>query len=257
MIFGTSYFRGEMNADHDVSRLKRKAEWVTWQIDGSDLGVMGTDESGLVRVWLDGTGQVEQVEIGGSWWRDLGPERLSTAILDAINEAVGARLAAWSARLTEREEGEPPADWQPPADRLLTETTPARWSCEQVDESDRADQMARVLGLLSDAMSELDDYRQRLEEQAQRQVIGRSGSDRVTVAMVAGQVSRLEVSPRWLREQPGGPSVADEVRDACQDAYQRGAEQRALTLASSPAISQLRHLAAEPTTLLRHLGLHH
>ncbi|MGI5147531.1 hypothetical protein ACQEVC_14335 [Plantactinospora sp. CA-294935] len=247
-----------MSAERNIRRLGREAERVSWQVDGSDITGTGVDESGLVRVWLDGTGRLRQIEIRQNWWRDLGPELLPAAILEALDRAVGDRLAAWSARVVEREGSDPPADWQPPAYRRSDNNSLDRWGSEQVaDGGDRASEVAQVLDLLRDAMSELDGYRQRVDDQARQQVLGSSGGGRVTVGLTAGRVTQLEISLRWLREQPTGQSVAEEVRAACHDGYQRASQQAAAVSASSPAISQVRDLAAHPMTLLRRLGLGH
>ncbi|GIG89599.1 YbaB/EbfC family nucleoid-associated protein [Plantactinospora endophytica] len=247
-----------MSAEQNIHRLGREVERVSWQLDGSDITGTGADESGLVRVWLDGSGQLGRVEIGRNWWRDLGPELLSASILEALDRAIGDRLAAWSVRVAEREAGEPPADWQPPAHRRSDSDSPERRGHEQVaGGGDRAGEVAQVLDLLRDAMSELDGYRQQVDDQARQQVLGSSGGGRVTVALTGGQVTQLEISLRWLREQPTGQSVAEEVRAACQDGYQRHSQQAAALSASSPAIAQVRDLAAHPMTLLRRLGLGH
>ncbi|MDG4789886.1 YbaB/EbfC family nucleoid-associated protein [Micromonospora sp. WMMD1102] len=245
-----------MSAERRIHHLGREIELVSWQLDGSNITGSGADESGLVQVSLDGTGQVREVKIGRDWWRDLGPERLQAAIVEALDRAVGDRLAAWSVQVAEREADEPPAGWQPPVRQRSEGDSPDRRDPDQpAGGDDRDSEVARVVDLLRDAMSELDGYRERVDDQAGRQVLGSGEGGRVTVAMTAGRVTQLEISQRWLREQPTGQSVAEEVEAACQDAYQRASQQAASLSAASPAISQVRELAAHPMALLRRLGL--
>lgn len=244
-----------MNGERELGGLQRTAEWTAWRLDDSGVLGVGTDGSGIVTVRLGDAGQVRQVEVGRGWWRDVGPEGLSAAILDAMSRAANDRLVTWSERVAEREASQPPVDWLPSERQPVAGGSQRSGIGDVAEESDRAEELMRMLDMLRAAMSELDSYRQRADDQARQPVEGRGEGGRVTVSMTAGQVTGLEISRRWLHEQPAGRVIADEIETACRDAYRQMELRSAATLATSPAVTEVRDLVASPTALLRRLGL--
>jgi DNA-binding protein YbaB len=243
-----------MAIEHGLIRLQEAAERVAWQVDQSGVTGAGTDESGTVRVRLDDAGRVQQVDIGRTWWRGVGPNRLAEAILRAAEQAATDRMQAWSDRVAAREGCEPPVDWQSPMNRQQTFASDRDRGVPTAEGEGRVEELLRTYEITKAAMSEMDDYRHFLETRARLQVIGRSGGDRVTIAMAGGQLAEVEVSQRWLREQPSGQTVGSEVQAACQDAYNRAAQEESASLAGLPALAALRDVVADPGALLRRMG---
>ncbi|HEX5596240.1 MAG TPA: hypothetical protein VFX61_09530 [Micromonosporaceae bacterium] len=199
---------------------------------------------------VDDAARVQQAEVSHDWWREIGPDRIAEALQLALNRATDNRLTNWSNRVAEREHGEVPTGWRPKVDGRVAEK-PGR----DVGQGNRYGEVARMLELLGGVRSEIDGLRQRLDAQAAQQVIGRSAGSHVTVAMTGGQVTAVQISRRWLNEQPSGQAIAEEFRLACHNAYRQAALQSAAALAAAPSLATLRDLASDPATLLRRLGL--
>ncbi|MEO3927441.1 hypothetical protein ABGB07_26745 [Micromonosporaceae bacterium B7E4] len=245
-----------MDIERGLVQLQEAAERLAWQMDHSGVTGAGADESGTVRVLLDDVGHVQQVDIGHLWWRDVGPDRLSEAILDAANHAAVDRMKAWADRVAERGGGQPPADWRSPKSRHRdNDGSNDLRSVQTAAGESRAEGLLCVSELAEAAMSELEAYRRRMEDRAQSQVIGRGRNDRVTVAMTGGQITYIEINQQWLREQPSGWAVGSELHAACLEAYERGARDEVATMTGLPALAEMRDLAADPAALLRRSGL--
>lgn len=245
-----------MDIEGGLVRLQEAADRLVWQMDHAGVAGVGVDESGTVRIQLDDAGQVQQVDIGRMWWRDVGPGRLSEAIFHAANQSAADRLRVWSDRVAEREGGVPPADWRSPMNRQRgSDGSDELYSAQTATTESRAEDLLRTSEATKAAMSELDDYRHRLEARARQQVIGRGRGDRVTVVIAGGQIAEVEISQRWLREQPSGQVVGSEVLAACRDAYNRSAKEETEILAGLPGLAALREFAADPAALLRRLEL--
>ncbi|MBE1485073.1 hypothetical protein [Plantactinospora soyae] len=245
-----------MDIERGLILLQKAAERLAWQMDQSGVTGVGTDGSGSVRVELDDAGQVRQVDIGRMWWQEIGPEQLSVAVLDAANQAAADRLKIWSERVAEREGGDPPTDWQSSMDQQRgNDGSNHLRSAESASRESRAEVLLRTSEVTRAALSEVDGYRHRLEARGGQQVVGRGRDNRATVAVKRGQIAEVEISQRWLREQPSGSAVGSEVLAACQDAYDQETEDEAASLAGLPAIVELRELTADPAALLRRLGM--
>lgn len=61
----------------------------------------GADRSGMIRVTLDADGLPSSVRIEPGWQRRISPEAFGTAVVQAGQAAMGARLEAWARGLQE------------------------------------------------------------------------------------------------------------------------------------------------------------
>jgi hypothetical protein len=77
----------------------------------------GTDRSGAVQVEIDDTARDARLSLAGGWRDRIGVARLGEAVVQAVEQAVAARAAAWAAgspavadppSLTDRPPGSPP-----------------------------------------------------------------------------------------------------------------------------------------------------
>ncbi|MGX7676358.1 hypothetical protein [Plantactinospora sp. DSM 117369] len=204
---------------------------------------------------LNDSGRVQRVDVSHTWWRDLSPERLAEAITTAANRAVVDRIRVWSERVAERADGEPPADWQSALIRCQGADPSDCHHTGQigVDES-RVEELLRISDATNAAMSEMNDLRHRTDVRARQQVQGRSLADRVTVTLTGGQILRVDIDQRWLRKQPSGQAVASDLYEACQDAYDRIAQEDEAALGGLPGLAALRDLTVDPAALMRRLG---
>ncbi|MEQ4302833.1 hypothetical protein ABNF97_15785 [Plantactinospora sp. B6F1] len=244
-----------MHSEYGFDGLRQQAELIGWRLDIDGVTGTGTDRTGAVRAHLNDEGRVSHMEVDRSWWRDLGPDRLEAAILEATTQAANDRVAAWSARVAERADAEASPD-RPLTDRRQTDVRPWGGETERPTEgSDRGEELIRMLELLRVAASELDDYRHRAAEAVRQPVSGRREGDRVAVWLTGGQVTAVEISRRWLHQQPTGRAIADEVELACFESYRQLDLQTGSTFAALPAVAEVRELAANPAALLRRLGL--
>ncbi|MFY1687911.1 hypothetical protein [Plantactinospora sp. WMMB782] len=244
-----------MSITDSLDELRAGAERLAWQLDHSGLSGVGADESRTVRVHLDDAGRVQRIDIDHAWWRDPGPDRLADAVVTAANQAAVNRISAWSERVAERAGAEPPADWRGSLrQRQDEEPHDGRGTAPAGDRDSRTEALLRLSEVTEAALSEMDDYRRRTEARAHQQVLGRSRSDRVTVTYAGDQLSQVEVDRRWLRSHPSGQAMGSELGEACQDAYDRMAQERQAILGSLPALTALRELTADPVTLVHRLA---
>ncbi|MDW5324549.1 hypothetical protein [Plantactinospora sp. KLBMP9567] len=245
-----------MDSERRFDVLRQQAESIGWRLDINGVAGTGADGTGIVRARIDDAGRLSHIEIDRNWWHDLGPDRLRAAILEATTQAANDRLATWSARVAERAEIRPSSE-RPLSDGRQAGVPPQPHETERrTEEGDRAGELIRMLELLRAAMSELDDHRQRVTEVARQSVTGHSENDRVTVRLTGGQLTDLEISRRWLhQQQPTGRTIAGEVEMACSEAYRQMDLQVESTFLASPAVAEVRKIAANPAVLLRRLGL--
>ncbi|MGC5029439.1 YbaB/EbfC family nucleoid-associated protein [Micromonospora sp. DT229] len=224
------------------------AQQLMWQMDGSDIVGEGRDEAQVVHAQVDHADRVTRLEITPRWASIVGPPGLPTAVQAAVEAAVSDRREAWARRVeTRAEESGPVPQPDPAISRPRFAPAP--------DLAGQIEALRQTLTDLRQVRSDLRRYRQALQEQAEKEILGRAG-DRVTVRLVGGQVTSIEISPRWLRERPGSRELAEEILRACRDAYDRAATQAAEVLAGFPAIAAAHpSTAADPTAMLRRIGL--
>ena len=142
----------------------------------------GEDDSGRVRVEVDGAARDVAVVLAGGWRSTVGPEGLAAAVLEAFSAATTARLTAWAtAPATEGTSSPPPEQTQLPVQ--------APWP-----------QASRVtVGSLSRAWSDLREFQRRLTTlHAATETVSSPG--RLAVVTVAGgQPVGLDLDPDRLR----------------------------------------------------------
>lgn len=268
-IFGRTKRGTVMAVESELRAMRVAAEQAAWQVDPSDLIGVGHDESHAVRVEVDHSDRVTKLEIAPRWSSMVG-DGLAPAVLTAIQAAVEDRRAAWVRRVEERADTPAPNPASGPAStfsggQLLptgsgraTATAsglgPQRFEFAPApDAAGQLEVMQQLVQQLRQTRDELRRYQENLRDQQQQEIVGRSG-DHVTVRLTGGQITDVEFSQRWLRQQPGSQVIATETLHACRAAYQAAAERTAEMMAAFPAITALQP-SGDPTALLRRLGL--
>jgi DNA-binding protein YbaB len=234
--------------DRTLRQMLGEAQQTAWQFERAGLTGAGRDDTGVVRVEVDADDRLQRVEIEASWRRDVGTDRLAAAVQAAYQAACADRVAAWAERSGTRAGGTPPGEMtsDPLRDHQLSAYTPGL-------EAQLAE-LTRIVDAVRDARAELTRYEQGLEHQGSQRVIG-GAEDRVTVTLLQGRIIELEMSRRWLNEEPTGRSIAHAVQDACADAHRRGGLRAADTPAATPSLAEFTAYAADPIRLFRALGV--
>lgn len=239
-----------MSLEDDLRRAQAAARQAAWETETTGIAGVGHDESRLVRAEVDHADALRRLEIGARWWQSIGPDRIGVAVRGAYDAACHDRMSAWAQRTEARARSDVPA--APAPDPLRGTGTgrrkPPGWD-EQVDE------LRRTLDSLRQARAELRQLRTTVQEQANRETVGRGPEGRVAVTVVGGRITAVEFSRRWLNEQPTGQTVADTVRDAAHQAYAVVAHQSAAAMATMPALAAARAAVADPAAVFRRLGL--
>lgn len=237
-----------MGLEDDLRRAQGAAGQAAWETDANGIVGVGHDESRLVRATVDHSDALQHLDIGARWWQSIGPDGMAAAVQGAYEAACRDRMEAWAQRTQVRSA----ADGEPAPDPLRGA---GRGRRAAPDWDEQVAELRRTLDSLRQARAELRQLRQTVQEQSQRETVGRDPRERVTVVVVGGRVTAVQFSRRWLNEQPSGRAVADAVRDATRQAYAAIAQQSAAAVAAMPTLSAARADAADPTAMFRRLGL--
>lgn len=234
--------------------LRREAEELRRRFDvGEDpsASYTGKDGSRTVRVTVDGNGCVRKVEIRRTWRDATGAEGLGAAVCEAYGDAVTQRLSAWGSAVADAENQ--PAVTREDDRRDAGRASDARTGSPVPPPS--GDPVRQILDLLDRADSELGEFERRLAEHMEREVEVRSPGRHVTVALRAGQVSRVDIDQPWLRTGAHEYRIAAELQDAFQAAYDEARETSSPeALMGEGALAELQALSRNPRELFRRLG---
>jgi len=225
---------------NDAEKLRQLREQAASLLSSPPTAI-GSDDSGLVEVQLDSGGRVVAVEVHREWMRRLGPDALGRAVVAAAADAITRRATAFASPV--------PSFEAPPAPRPVAAPPPPR------DPERRGAELLGLMSTLDKALAEIDTLTERLEALATREIAGGSASGRVTVTMTGAQLVTVELDGRWLRQEPTGRQVADEIESACRQAYSSLARQTEAAEAQSPHVAEVRALTRDPQEFVRRLGL--
>ncbi|XVV13689.1 hypothetical protein ACQP2X_04860 [Actinoplanes sp. CA-131856] len=207
----------------------------------------GSDGTGSVRVAVDAHGQVAEVSVAAGWKRQLGPDGLPAAVIDATRDALTRRLAAWGEAYGEGRAEPVPLDdlrWQ------LGELATRPMSAE-----DRRAALSELLGLLEAVDRGLDDVSGRLQSTLGTTHTGHSPDRHVAVTVTGGgEVVDVRFGREWLRgahEINIGRQTTAAFRSAYEKAAAHGVQQ---VIADSPLGAAQRE-TQDPFGLARKLRL--
>jgi len=227
---------------NDAEKLRQLREQAASLLSGPPTAI-GSDDTGLVEVQLDSGGRVVAVEVHREWMRRLGPDALGRAVVAAAADAITRRATAFADQLAAPA---PTPSFAPPLPPL---------SPSSRDPERRGAELLGLMSTLDKALAEIDTLTDRLETLAAREIAGGSASGRVTVTMTGSQLVTVELDGRWLRQEPTGRQVADEIESACRQAYASLAQQTEAAEAQSPHVAEVRALTRDPREFVRRLGL--
>jgi DNA-binding protein YbaB len=237
----------------DTERLRRTladARQAAWAVDRSDITGVGRDSAGVVRVEVDPADAVLRVEIGASWWNEIGRDNLGAVVKEAFDSAVADRQQAWAERVEARGSADDAASAPAPDrdDELVGTGEAPEWD-EQLDE------VRQALETLRQAKAELRELRQAVRAQQGGQAVGHGPQGRVTVSVEQGRVTAVEFDRRWLNERPTGQDLGSAVVAACQAAYRQSALSSLSSLAQFPTLASARARSQDPVAVFRRLGV--
>jgi DNA-binding protein YbaB len=176
----------------------------------------GYDRTGAVQVLVDQDGQVRDIQLSGSWRSHIDPRDLGPAVVEAVGAAVNQRAAAWA---------EPVATG---AGRRGRAAGDAEGAAAEPGQSAFGPLLGgpllgdglsgrQLLDLLDGVEAELDGFQQRVRQWLARGAEGRSDGGHVTAVLAGGQLSRVEIDPRWAA-QARHTEIGREIRLAVQQA---------------------------------------
>lgn len=212
---------------------------------GAGLGYRQDGPGGSTRpaivVTVDEQRLVTRVVVAVDWRDRIGPAALGECLTEAANEAILDEVARAAEAL------EPP-----------TRPAPVHRDDAPSANGDPTGPVAQAL--VAEAMelfarfdTELVEYTQQLRDASTAPSQGVSGNGHVRVVLAAGQVSRVEVNPRWAA-RAGHAMVAAEAL-AAFEAAQHAMADDAVVVRMPPALARLVELAGDPHALSRQLGL--
>lgn len=214
------------------------------------------DDSGTVQITVDGRGRVSKVQVDRDWEDVVGVEGLGPAVLDAVNNAVMQRLAAWEIAVADpgnasgaggggtrgRPAGGGASRTRPPAAPPPDRTAQQR----QVPGSATPTDPAQVLAWLENFDAELDRFERRLTSRLHEETVGRSPGHHVTVTLTGGQVSAIDIDQRWLDRGAHPHRLGEEIRGAFEAAYERGGDVSFESLLGDSPLGKLYALGNDP-----------
>lgn len=213
------------------------------QVAKPDLRAKGWDGARAVRVTVDNSGGIVDVEVGLSWRDVVAPTELGAAVVEAVNAAEAERMDAWE-RATKATEAEPEPRTPDFAD--LPKASP---SDPAVLESTRA-----LYYLAMDAIDRLSEVSRTIGEEPAETVRGQSADKRVTITADKGRVVDVEFDESWLSQAPA-VEISRHLRAAFDAVAQAGPRHAAAEALDNPTIREFREATADPGELLRRLGL--
>ena len=190
-----------------------------------------------IAVTVDERRLVTRVVVAADWRDRIDPAALGECLKAAANEAILDEVSR------------PAEELPPPAPTPLhRDDAPSAGG----DPTSPA-LIAEVMELFARFDTELAQYTRQLRDASTAPSQGASGNGNVLVVLAAGQVSRVEVNPRWAA-RAGHAMVAAEALAAFQ-AAQRAEADDAPVVRMPPGLARLVELAGDPYALSRQLGL--
>lgn len=157
----------------------------------------GTDASGAVRVVLGPDGLPESVRVEAGWQRRVEPAAFGNAVVEACQAAMGARMAAWTARLEDER-------WQSKVDQLQlgVDERPAEAGGEipAVLRHPMEVQPRAIDEITEDLISAFDSVGQFTASPSSAVTSSNSSGNLVITLSKAGLVS-CAAEPRWVSQQ--------------------------------------------------------
>ncbi|OEV12493.1 DNA-binding protein YbaB [Streptomyces sp. Amel2xB2] len=213
----------------------------------------GLDNTGSVKVDLDTEGKLAGIRVDPDWNRSLRGTELSSAVLEAYQQAATKRLEGWGEQI-ERAEADPPR----PRPRPGMSDTVAGQLFERFEQTgatiDDTRAMNKLLDMLDELEGAMDQASADADSMATTEVTGRSSSGHVTATVSGtGDPVGLDFDTRWL-ERAHAFNIGREATEALEQARRRLAER---TEESPPfaRLSALAALAENPSDLADYLGI--
>ena len=250
----------ERNFLSEISRLHRAGEELAQLLPAGaeDALFDGFDEGRQVRITIDRSGQVTDVEIAPEWQSTLDLQGLGPSVLAAAQDAVRQRFESWAADLDHAAATSPaqahaqaPALFASPAGHRALPNP--RGLPNPRDPAAAAD-LREMYHLVVDAAAQLEVLARATEEAADLVVEGHSRQHRVTVTLERGELTDIRFDLRWLRNS-SPDDVEAHVLAACHAAYREAADRGPERLLKNPTLAELRARISDPAALLRRLGL--
>jgi len=215
----------------------------------------GADPEGVVTVETDVSGTVLRLSLDPQWRESLGDGDLGTAAQQAVAAATAERFAS----ALPAEKPEPGASSTQPAAPIALSAPPGNVSSAEA----RAN-IKEMIGLLSAAKGQLKGLNAVLAAQGARPPVSRTSPDhRVEVTVESGVVTGVRIDPRWA-DAALDAQIEATVLQALRSAQSAGngigsngtgGDATAQALAAFPELAELTRITADPSALLRRLGL--
>jgi DNA-binding protein YbaB len=230
----------------DISRLHKYAEGLHSLLDESLAGasdrVEGSDRRYAVLVVLASDGAVESIRVDPDWKRNLRPEMLGGAIMEAYNAAAAQYVRAWTTALTE-------SDWEARADRLRERT-----DAEPTSESDARPyprDLSQVrprdpAAIVAEVNAVLDSLGDPSGPAGAATGTGTAGFGKLTVAVSPHELISCVVDPMWASQRTG-----EELTEALGTALTAARADLAEAVAKGPT-GRLNRLLDEALANLHH-----
>jgi DNA-binding protein YbaB len=218
--------------------------------------VDGFDGSRTVRMTIDGSGRVVDVEIGRSWRAVIGPAGLGPAVVEAVHGAERRRVETWADAAERNRAMNSAGDPGGQADLSGLSSSDSGGSGPAPPPGDRAaaDATRELFYLAMDVMERLDDVARTVEQGTGGPVRGDSPGGRVMVTVEAGRLTGVEFDQRWLADA-GAEAIAEQVLAGFAAAYRADPRTAVADALEHPTFRELREVTADPHELLRRLGL--
>ncbi|MGH3875894.1 MAG: hypothetical protein ACRDSK_02515 [Actinophytocola sp.] len=203
-------------------------------------GFEGTDDHGVIKVLVDGSGAVVDVVIPSTWQDTIASRELGVALRTAANNAFFSWLADGlaNADLEQRPvSARSPEAGGPPSGEV---------SASLVDEVDE---------LIAKYDRDLRTYRERLRAASATATATTCGvNGRIEVTMQPRHVSEVTVDTRWI-QYARYTEVRAEAVAAFKAACRQAGTGQPDAVALPASIARMRELASDPRALSRQLGL--
>lgn len=158
------------------------------------LEATGTDHTGTIEVTMAGHGRVTGFRLTRKWQAALAAEMFDSAVLEAVSDAMLARMARG---LDDAEKAEPAAGRRPPG----LETPFGSWVPPSGIDPDSA--LRQINGLLEESSRRLVELEEALAR-PREDVTVQSANHRVTLSVRDGMVTGVATQKSWLlKADPG------------------------------------------------------
>jgi DNA-binding protein YbaB len=220
-----------------------------------DARFSGADPEGAVTVETDASGTVLRLSLDPQWRECLCDSDLGTAALLAVAAATAERFAASL-----------PSEEPVPGASSMPATAPVDLPAPSGDVSpaEARANIKEMIGLLSAAKGQLKKLNAVLAAQGDRPPVSRTSPDRrVEVTIESGAVTSVHVDPGWAgaaADRQIETTVLEALRSAqsagnASGSNGTGGNADPQALAAFPELAELNRLTADPSALLRRLGL--